>query len=457
MLTARSRPAPTPVGYRLVRAVTRLLLSLFYRRIEVVGRERLPASGPMIVAANHHNSVVDAMLIVAVSPRPVMVLANAPLFRHPLMGPFLLLLGAVPVNRRLEAGDDPRKNEAMFAAAIRALRAGGVMLIFPEGRTQPVPTLLPVKTGAARILLGAETAADGPFGVTLLPVGMVFRDPGTFRSASVQINIGEPVATADVIAAHRAQPVEAVRELTARLAEAIRARIVEAEDQYTLGLLAVLERAWAEEAGGAGDAAEALAWRHQVMRAARYLAEREPHRVAELRRRVELYRAHLDEVGIMGEQLGRPYTVRLVVAYVVENGLWLALGLPLALAGLAGHLVPYWVTGFIVERLGRTAEEEATDKMATAVVIYPIAWCLEAWLAWRLFGVAGLAGFALLLAPSGLLALAWHERLGRVWRQARAFVWFLADRDLQQRLLHERRALAGELRALGELVPPHAR
>ena len=44
MLTARSRPAPTPVGYRLVRAVTRLLLSLFYRRIEVVGRERLPAS-----------------------------------------------------------------------------------------------------------------------------------------------------------------------------------------------------------------------------------------------------------------------------------------------------------------------------------------------------------------------------------------------------------------------------
>src|SRR5207244_5671657 len=51
--------------------------------------------------------------------------------------------GAVPVHRRAEAGDDPRKNEEMFAAAIEALCAGGVILIFPEGRTQPQPILLP--------------------------------------------------------------------------------------------------------------------------------------------------------------------------------------------------------------------------------------------------------------------------------------------------------------------------
>jgi len=125
------------IAYRLVRMMIRLLLWLFYRRIDVVGRERIPPDGGVIVAANHHNSVVDAMLIIATVPRAVTVLANAPLFRHPLVGPLLRMLGAVPVNRRLEAGDDPRKNEAMFTAAIDALRAGGVVLIFPEGRTGP--------------------------------------------------------------------------------------------------------------------------------------------------------------------------------------------------------------------------------------------------------------------------------------------------------------------------------
>jgi len=79
-MTAATVEAPPglPAGYRLVRAVSRARLWLFYCRVDVVGRERIPAQGGVVVAANHHNSVVDAMLIVAVFPRPMMVLANAP-------------------------------------------------------------------------------------------------------------------------------------------------------------------------------------------------------------------------------------------------------------------------------------------------------------------------------------------------------------------------------------------
>ena len=113
------------VAYRVIRGLVRLLLWLFYRRIDVVGRERIPERGGVIIAANHHNSVVDAMLIIATVPRTVTVLANAPLFRHPLIGPPLRMMGAVPVHRRAEAGDDPSKNEEMFAAAIAALHGGG--------------------------------------------------------------------------------------------------------------------------------------------------------------------------------------------------------------------------------------------------------------------------------------------------------------------------------------------
>ena len=469
MTTTATAPAgPPPAGrtggslaYRFVRAMIRLLLWLFYRRIDVVGRERIPESGGVIIAANHHSSLVDAMLIIATVPRAVTVLANAPLFRHPLIGPPLRMIGAVPVHRRAEAGDDPRKNEEMFASAIAALRAGRVILIFPEGRTQPQPILLPLRTGAARLALGAERAPGGASRVTLLPVGMVFHDPGTFRSASVQITIGTPVATPDLVASHRDPPEDAVRAITSRLTESIAARIVEAQDHYSLELLAVLERAWWAEAARRGEpepapgkaTEQSLAWKQRVMRAGRYLAEREPHRVAELRRRIERYRSHLDEVGITSDQLGQPYTARLVITYVVTNVLWLALGLPLACWGIVCHAAPYWATGQIVKRLGRTPEEEATDKMAVGLLIYPLLWAVEGWLLWRLTGRTLLLVFALLLVPAGLLALIWRERLGRVIRQARAFFWFLADRDLHRRLLAERGALVSELRELADRVP----
>ena len=442
----------TAMGYRLVRGVIRLLLRLFYRRVDVVGAERIPSRGPLIIAANHHHSLVDPMLVLGTFPRPITVLANAPLFRHPLIGPFLRAVGALPVNRRAEAADDPRRNEAMFAAAIAHLRGGGAILIFPEGRTQPVPTLLPLRTGAARLLLGAET--DAPrHGVALLPVGLVFEAPGTFREASALVAVGEPVAVDDAVSAYATEPETAVRRLTDRLASAIRAQIVEAEDQYTLELVAALERAWRQDRGERGGDAEAsLAWRREVMHAARALTERAPDRVAAFRGRLERYRAHLSESGLADDELGRPYTATLVARWIVTNAFTLAVMLPIAVWGMACHVLPYALTRVAVAAMHRTEEEEATDKMAAGLVLYPLCWAFEAWLVERGLGSGMLAAFLVLLIPSGLVALGWRERLGQAARQARAFGRFLVDRRLHAELIAERRALVNEAAALAELA-----
>ena len=156
---SRSRPAPAggrPALYRALRGAARLLLALFYRRVDVVGAERVPARGPVLLASNHQNALVDAMLLVSAIPRPLRPLAKAPLFAHPLVGPLLRLTGAIPVRRRQDEGVDRVGNEAMFDAARQALRAGEAILVFPEGVSQPEPALMPLRTGAARILLAGE-------------------------------------------------------------------------------------------------------------------------------------------------------------------------------------------------------------------------------------------------------------------------------------------------------------
>src|SRR5262249_31492038 len=224
-------------GYALVRGVSRPLPRLFYAHVQVAGLGNVPAKGPLIVAANHHNSIVDAMIGIAVIPRHLRILANAPLFRHPLIGPFLRMMGALPVHRRKEAGDDPSKNAALFEATTAALTSGGAILIFPEGITQPEPSLQELRTGTARMLFAGESALPG-LEITLLPVGLVFDRPGPFRTGSALVWIGASVASRDlrppapagISAALTGQP---ARVLTDRLAEALRALIVEADDRRT--------------------------------------------------------------------------------------------------------------------------------------------------------------------------------------------------------------------------------
>lgn len=442
------------MGYRLVRGFARLLLGLFYRRVEVVGLERVPASGPVILAANHHNSLVDPMLLLATVPRRLTPIAKAPLFRHPLIAPFLRLAGAIPVHRRQDPGGDPARNVEMFRRAAATLGEGGAVLIFPEGLSQPEPVLMPLRTGAARMLLGAEDAAGGPLGVTLLPVGLVFHEPGAFRTGWALVLVGEPVLTDDCLALYRTAPEAAVRQLTDRLAEALRRQIVEVEDRETFQLLGAVEAIWREEApDAAADPAARAARMQRVMRAYRHLASEEPARVAGFRRGVERYLRDLDLAGLTGRQLAQTYPPGVVGRYALREGLSLLAGLPLAAWGMAYHLIPYRLTRAVVRGLRPRPDAEATYKLATAVVVFPLSWLLEGWLLWRLGGGWLVSLFVASLAPTGFFALTWRERLGRFRREARGFFQFLLNRDLSRRLLARRQALFDELTALAQRVP----
>jgi 1-acyl-sn-glycerol-3-phosphate acyltransferase len=139
-----------------MRQLARALVRLFYHRVEVVGVERVPRSGPLVIVANHRNALVDPLLLIATLPRTLRPVAKAPLFRHPILAPFLRLAGALPIHRRQDPGSEPGENARTFEAVAAALGAGGAILIFPEGVSQPEPVLMPLRTGVARMVLGTE-------------------------------------------------------------------------------------------------------------------------------------------------------------------------------------------------------------------------------------------------------------------------------------------------------------
>jgi len=446
--------AGADVLYALVRALMRGLLAVFYERVDVVGQERIPREGPLIVAANHHNSLVDGMLLMAVVPRRLRSLANAPLFKHPLIAPFLRLAGALPVQRRQEAGNDPAKNDALFAATTETLRAGGAILIFPEGRTQPEPVLLTLRTGAARMLLAAE-AAPGSAPVTLLPLGLVFHAPGTFRTGRALVLVGETVRADDARALAAAGSSEAAaRLLTERLTEALRGQIVEADDRETLRLLEWVEDLWREETGGTGtDDRARISWRQRAMQTYRQIQQADSARASAFRQEIGAFASEMERAGVAARQLSHDYSPGRAVRFILGEGLPLLLGTPLALAGIVVHAIPYQLTGLAVRLLARTAEEEATDKIVAGLLFYPLVWVFEGFWVLRLGGQWALLAFLVALLPLGFFAVAWQTRLTHLAQEARAFVRFFGDRDLPRRLRERRRALAADLRAMAQTAP----
>lgn len=228
-----------------MRALPRLLAAgtrLFYR-LEVAGRA--PAEGPVLFVANHPNSLLDPALVSVAAGRAVRFLAKHTLVDDPKVGWLVRAAGSVPVYRQQD-GPAPRGgNDAMFAAARAVLAAGGAIGVFGEGVSHAEPHLQPLKTGPARLALGA--ARELGRALPVVPVGITLADRASFRSPAL-VMVGEPLAWDD-LAGRADDDAEAVRALTRRIDAALRVVTANFETWDDARLVAFADAVHAAEAG----------------------------------------------------------------------------------------------------------------------------------------------------------------------------------------------------------------
>jgi 1-acyl-sn-glycerol-3-phosphate acyltransferase len=181
--------------------------SRFVYRFKVQGDENLPSAGAAILACNHV-SFVDAVLLMAASPRPIYFVMDHRIFRVPVLGWLFRLAKAIPVAPYKE---DPKTYEAAFERATQVLREGDLLAIFPEGGITKDGQLQEFKGGIMKIIERAR--AEGieapviPMALTNLwgsyfsrieQGGAMVRPFRRGFYSRVGLNVGEAVAPAAV-------------------------------------------------------------------------------------------------------------------------------------------------------------------------------------------------------------------------------------------------------------------
>ncbi|MCA9542249.1 MAG: 1-acyl-sn-glycerol-3-phosphate acyltransferase, partial [Myxococcales bacterium] len=332
------------------------VVALFYRQ-RLLDGPPVPA-GPVVLVGNHPNGLIDPVLVMRAAGRPVRFLAKHPLFKLPVIGQLLRWVRALPVYRAQD-GASGAENRGTFAAVHAALGAGDCICLFPEGISHNEPTLQPLKTGAARMALGAEAESSVGLGVSVVPVGLIYRDKATFRS-EVAIQTGEPIVlAADWRARHAAAPRETAQALTALIGERIRSVTLNLDAWADLPLLDLAGRIWRD----ADDPAVRL---RAFAEGQRSFLAREPARIDALRLRVLAFAADLASLGLNAEHLDaldRPLNVGRALRFAGRQALALLIGLPVALLGAIAYFVPYQAVRLVAWALHPDLDVVATVKV----------------------------------------------------------------------------------------------
>lgn len=416
---------------RAITAFFRFCLRIFFRRIELLGLERVPPNGAVVFAVNHPNGLVDPLFLLCFAPARISFLAKAPLFGYPIIGSIIRAFDTIPVYRKEEnAGVSlAQANAQMFARAREILQSGGSIAIFPEGTSHDDPQMRELKTGAARIALGANVDA-----MMVVPTGIYYTAKQAFRSSALVL-FGEPIHVQPT--ATRVEPLpDDVERLTDAIDAGLDAVTLQAESHAALELIARAEDIFT------GDDDQPLIeefdLRRRFLAGYHFLCSRDPQRLAKLQRSMarleaELRRAKL-EVHELQERIDVPLLFRVLIL------------LPLALIGAIVHWPTYRLVDALTKRFAKGERNMiATVKFLAALAFYPLTYVALALLAgWR-FGV--LAGVVALFAMPllGYIALHVFEETDELVGDVRAVLHRMFRSYGYARLVTRRQAIRDEM------------
>lgn len=210
--------------YYLVKITGWIGLKIFFGGVKIIGKEKFPKDGAVLLAPNHQGAFMDAVVAGVYTKKPVSFLTRADVFNK-WTNPILKSLNMMPIYRIRDGIQSLSQNDAVFDTCFKMLSEEKVILIFPEGNHGKEHYLRPLSKGTARLALDARDQIDPEKKIYIVPVGINYLSHSR-PLARLFLNYGDPIALNEYMELYREHKQKGYNKLKQDLSEAMKDTLI---------------------------------------------------------------------------------------------------------------------------------------------------------------------------------------------------------------------------------------
>ncbi|QHT67760.1 glycerol acyltransferase [Rhodocytophaga rosea] len=430
--------------YALLRLVVKIALRVFYTNVEVKTKAPIPAKGPLIVVANHPNTFMDPIVIASILPQQVYFLTNGSVFKNPVIGWLLGKMNMIPIYRKQDVEGQTPDNRASFAKCFDFLANKGTLLIFPEGSSVNERRLRKLKTGTARIALGAEAEHNFNLGIQILTIGLNYSDPVHFRS-ELFVNVDKPILVKSFAESYLKDPYEAVNQLTEQLRQRLESHLIITRDEEEDKLVQDIEMVYKDRLTDVLDVdseAEEFLLTQHIVEAIRYFESNQPEKLTTIRQKMADYTLNLKRLRLQDSAFAAEKQKNNLLS-VIASLVYIVFGFPLYLYGLLHNYIPYIIPSKVARLITKDEVYMAPIMMTTGIFSFSVCYAILITFFHRFTGhIWWLTGlYAVSLPVSGFLVLHYWNHLINFYNKWMLFSLFYRRKEIASLLVQKRSAI----------------
>lgn len=430
--------------YNIFKWLFFLTVKGYFRSIYIKGYENVPKEGPVIFAANHNSAFMDPILLAVHIQQKVYFLARGEAFRSKLISFIFRLLNMIPVYRPEVTPEKMHKNKEVFQKCYDHLKKNKSIIIFPEGFSKTERKLRRIKTGLARIALGAEDQNDFKLGLHIVPIGINYSNPHYFRS-DVFIHFGKPFTITEYEQLYKEDEKEAVLQLTESLKSNLEKLVVIVEDEKLDKLIRKIEILYRsklrDESKPGEKAPQDFYLSKEIVKAVQYYQSIRPEQKLDFEIKIDRYLKNLKKLKIRDTQLRSSR----VPIQMLSNTLYFILGAPLFIYGYLVNIIPYLVAKLLSRKIIVRKDFLGSIKLAFGMFIFLIFYIIEFIVFASFTNIYWGILFVLSLYPAGVFTINFIKTYYLMRGSLRYVNLFLRNSNLVTKLKLERKELVDML------------
>lgn len=356
----------------ILQPYTAFMLRLYYRQFKVKGFEKIPKNKPVILAPNHQNAFMDAIVFLPSfgARRQLSYLVRASIFGTKAGDAFLYRINMLPVYRQIDGVENLGKNDAIFENCIYLMENKRVLTLFPEGTHHIKKQMLPLKKGVTRIALAAEERNNFNLGIVIFPAGIYYTRLSDF-GGNVFITFGEPIHLSAYTEQYKENPNKVHNLIKSRLEKELSSLMIDIRNTHYYDCIELCREIAGNEEGINKVEADFILSKKIISKIEKF-AESDPDKAVILKSASERYSEKLKTLNLRDKLFSASYKSTGIFEIVL-----FILIMPIGLYGWLNNYIAFTLPYLIAEKQIKDPGFKSSIKSAASMFMFPILYLIQ--------------------------------------------------------------------------------